>query len=145
MSYTLRRALAEVIGTAQFFGDSMRPTWPEYHYEFVRFCLRPEIVSEKELQEMVRKRLLSWGREMYRWHVQARKTRWADQVPCPSALAFAIHEGELTCREISKIKFDHGDTAKTFGLELIKDLVSVTTTQLLQPERRKRPEFSVVK
>lgn len=135
MSYILKKALTEMVSGAKFFGDTMRPNWAQSDYKFALFCIQEGIVTQAELEDMVRKRLLAWGRENYDWlRKKGVHKKWPDHSPCPSALAFAIHEGELAPREIAKIEFDHGDTAETFGLSLINDLVSVTSAQLLQPE-----------
>ncbi len=136
MDFVLRKALEELINQAEFFGESMRPTWSETRFKFVVFCLQEQAVSEEELAGMVRTRLLKWGRTNYEWlFKKGGSTKWPDHAPCSSALAFAIREGELTKREVARIKFDHGDTLDTFIESFAKDLVSIAVRQLCRLDK----------
>lgn len=135
MDNVLRQALEEIINKAEFYGETMRPTWGVTRFKFVQFCLYEKIVSEEELAIMAKARLLSWGRKNYEWlFLKGHFTKWPDHAPCRSALAFAIREGELTEVEIARIKFDHGDTAETFVTAFINDIISRTVIQFCQLE-----------
>lgn len=119
--------------------------WNNVDYQFLKFCMVNKIIDVRKLRDLVRKRLRKIGRDnfLYMKRLERLATQYADHVPSPIALAFAIEEGEFAPFELEQINFDHGDNAETFMLEerkaFLTSIVRQITDWMNRPEEPVEP------
>lgn len=105
--------------------------WGQTEYNFIKFCLENNIVDLREVRELVHTHLLVLGRKNYDWLFEpGPHQKWPDHSPSPVALAYAIEHGEFSAEELTRIEFDHDDTADTFMQEKRKKLLDTMIQNL---------------
>jgi hypothetical protein len=104
-----------------------------FEQALIKLGLQHQIVTEAELKEAVTGRIARIGADMARY---SRRGEWADHVPSPEALAFAIAGNYLSAADRTGIRFDHSDTLETFMRDRIEGLVDDVYKQLLEPKER---------
>jgi hypothetical protein len=127
----IHAAALQVIAAAQIYDNKInRLMFSNADARFLAFCLENDIVSEKEVEEEIHKKLLNLGLRMA--HIATKE--YADHVPSSHALAYALKCGAVPAPAIRDIRFDHGDTAETFMRDEIENLVTDLLDDLVREQ-----------
>ncbi len=114
----LKTALSQFEIYCGSVGDLCR--WSQVDRNNLRTCLADGSITEGEVLAMIKARIFVLGQEMAALSVRAKE--YADHVPSPEALAYALQHQQVPEGDIRSIRFDHGDTKDTFMVGRVDDL-----------------------
>jgi hypothetical protein len=109
----LRVATLQALGHVVIFDHyALPPGWNNSCVRILKMLREEHVVSDAEIHTALDRRLRALGRQCYEAHKKAGLD--PEESPAHEALAYALDHGEFTDDEAGGIKFDHGDTVKTF-------------------------------
>lgn len=81
--------------------------------DLLRFLYQGGVIDNTSIDAALEEAVFAQARKDYRW-VSGGHRRYADHVSSPECFAYALRKGVFSSDEVSKIPFDHGDTAETY-------------------------------
>lgn len=98
-----------------------------------------EIINNAVIESALEQAVLTCAKRDYQSLVQHKSplgTQYPDHLIRPELFAYAIEKGTFSDKELSQVKFDHSETAKTFPQSYHKEnLLELLREELLHPKR----------
>jgi len=142
LSYKLKNSVIEELKGIRIY-DLDR--YARQYGEIISFLKEKEIVDNDSIEGSLEIAIIKQARSDF--DLMTRKGRhfelYPDHVGKPECLAYALEQEEFTQKEISKIPFDHGETAETFPKKYGKpNLPQVLRNELENPKEPLKYDLS---
>jgi hypothetical protein len=114
---------------------TLNTSYAKANHEVLNFLYERGIIDDSSIEAALEPAVFNQARRDYEYMTKVKAyTVYADHVGMPTCLAYALDKGKFTRKEIRKMHFDHGDTAKTFPEQYsIGMLLSSLREELLNP------------
>jgi hypothetical protein len=102
--------------------------------EVINFLYNRKIIDNNSMATALEEAVIRQAKKDYEFLIRPETYVAPDHVARPGCLAYAIQKGIFSEKELSRIKFDHGDNAETFSKSYSPDkLIPGLISQILKP------------